>query len=63
VRARVHLHVDAEFVATHYAARRMNEIHMAGIAFGIKRPLNDERSFVMALDETSSPRTRCGPFC
>jgi hypothetical protein len=30
----------------------MHEVHMARIAFGIKRPLNDERAFVMALDET-----------
>ena len=44
MRARVHLHVDAQLVAAHHAARRMHEIDMAGIAFGIERPLDHERA-------------------
>ncbi len=61
--SRVHLHIDAQLVATHHATGRMHEINMAGTALGIERPLDDERTFVMSLDESGSASLRSGPFC
>ena len=49
VRAGVQLHINAKFVTADDTARRMHQVDMARIAFGIKRPLNDERSLVMPL--------------
>jgi hypothetical protein len=63
MRVFVHLHIDAQLVAAHHAARRMHEVYVAGITFGVEGPLDDERTFVMALDEARSSRSRCGPIC
>ena len=56
VRAGVHLHIDAQLVAADHAAGRMHEIDVARIAFGIERPLNDERTLVMPLDQPRAAR-------
>ena len=61
MRAGVHLHVDAQLVATDHTTRRMHEVDVARIAFGIERPLNDERPLVMALDERVRPLAGRGP--
>ena len=60
--ARVHLHVDAQLVATDHTARRMHEIDMTGIAFGIEGTLNDERPAVMTLDERVRSSPGPAPF-
>jgi hypothetical protein len=62
----VHLHADAQFVTADDTARRMHQIHMAGITFWIERPLHDERTLVMALHEPRAATFtggRCVPFC
>jgi hypothetical protein len=46
----VDLHVDAQLVSTDDSARRVHEVHMARSTFGIKRPLNNERTFVVTFD-------------
>jgi len=51
MRAGVHLHVDAQLVTTDHTTRRVHEVDVTRIAFWIERPLNDERSLVMTLDE------------
>jgi len=60
VSTRVDLHVDSQFVSAHDTARRMYEVDVARITLGIERPLNDERTFVVAFHQ---PRAtgRCGP--
>ena len=63
VRARVHLHVDAQLVAADDAAGRMHEIDVAGIAFGIERPLHDERPAWCALDQARATRSQARRHC
>jgi hypothetical protein len=41
----------------------MHEVHVAGITFGIERPLYDERAFVVPLDEASTTDLRRVPVC
>jgi hypothetical protein len=62
MRTRVHLHVDAKLVAAYHSTRRMHEIDVARIAFGIEGALDDERPDMAALDEARAP-VRSGPFC
>jgi hypothetical protein len=63
MRARIHLDIDAQLISAHDAAGRMHEVHVARIAFGIEGALNDERSFVVPLDEPGAVVARCDPFC
>jgi hypothetical protein len=63
VRARIDLNVNTQLIAADNSTRRMHEINVTGIPFGIERALDDERALVMALDETCATRVRADPFC
>ena len=65
MRAGVDVHVNAQLIAADHAAGRMHEIDVTGIAFGIKRPLDHQRSAVRALDQAGSSAgvPRFDPFC
>ncbi len=55
MRLGIHLHIEAQFIAAHDTTRRMHEVHVTGVALGIKRPLHDERPAMRALDEARAP--------
>ena len=52
--ARIHGGIDAQRVATDHAAGWVHQIDVAWIPFGVEGPLNDERTFVVALDQARS---------
>jgi hypothetical protein len=52
MRARLHFHVDAQFVTANHATRRVHDVDVAGIAFRMKGPLYHQGSAVLPLDET-----------
>ena len=55
MRARLHLRIAAQLVAADDAARRMDDVDMADIAFRIERTLHHERAAMAAMHE---PRAR-----
>jgi hypothetical protein len=63
MRARVDLHVDAQLIATHHAAGRMHQVHVAGVTLGMERPLHHQRTLVPPLHQACAARLRCGPVC
>jgi hypothetical protein len=49
VGARIHVDVNGKTIAANDATWRMHDVAMANICFGIKRPLNPQRTEMLAL--------------